>query len=356
MLHGSRIIAALLALGVTASAGGARADATAQDRAAAQVLFDQGKALMKSNDVAAGCAKFEESQRLDPRIATQFKVADCLEKLGRTASAWTNFMDVAAATKAAGQKDREDVARQRAQALEKKLSRLTVEVPAAATTPGLTVMRDGVAIGAAAWGTATPVDPGEHKIEASAPGKQPWQATVTVKAVSDQVKVTIPALQDAPAAQGSPTQTGFEAAPPAGGPAPASGGATTAPGPVTAPDAGGGGSTQRAIGWSLGGVGLAVGVAGGAFGLLAMNADSESKKSCRTPDFCSQEGLDLNRQAKDHALVSTILFAAGGAALAAGVVVLVTAPSKRKADATATLRAAPWLGPGAGGATVVGTW
>lgn len=350
LLHRSKVTAALVALGLCTWATGALADPSAQDRATAQVLFDQGKDLMKKNDIAAACAKFEESQRLDPRIATQFKLADCLEKQGRTASAWTNFVDVAATTKAAGQKDREAVARRRAQALERKLSHLTIEV--ASPPADLTVTRDGVAIGSAVWGTAAPVDPGQHTIEASAPGKKPWQVTVTVKATSDSVKVKIPALEDAPLPP-EPDPSDPAAPPPSG--AVTSGGSSFTPARAPAPDTGSTGSTQRAIGWSLGGVGLALGVVGGTFGLLAMNANEESKKNCRTPEFCSQEGLDLNRQAKDDALLSTILIAAGGTSLVAGVVVLLTAPSKRKAEATA-VRAAPWLGPGAGGTTVTVTW
>jgi hypothetical protein len=352
MLQRSKIIATLLVLGLSVTAAGARAEVTAQDRAAAQVLFDQGKDLMKGNDVAAACAKFEESQRLDPRIATQFQLAACLEKLGRTASAWTNFVDVAATTKAAGQKDREAVARQRADALKKKLSYITFEV--SSPPQGLTVTRDGAAVGAALWSTPVPTDPGQHTIEARAPGKQPWQATVTVKPSGDQVRVKIPALEDAPTPPEGPRttpETPSDSPPPSGtaGPAPSV--------PVTgpAPDTGSPGSTQRSIGWSLGAVGLSAGVVGGVFGILAMSANDASKGLCRTPDFCSQEGLDRNREAKERALVSTILFAAGGAALGAGVVVLLTAPGKRKVEAAA-VRAAPWLGPGAGGTTVVVTW
>lgn len=352
MAHRSWLAAALTGLLALAATSGARADVSAQDRAAAQALFDQGKDLMKGNNIAAACTKFEESQRLDPRIATQFKLADCLEKQGRTASAWTNFLDVAASTKAAGQKDREAVARQRAEALEKKLSRLTIEV--AKEPAGLTVLRDGVAVGAAIFGTPTPIDPGEHTIEARAPGKKPWQATVTVKPSGDQARVKIPELEDAPApAEGPPT-----------GPTATTTAATSAPtgpvsgpisGPGPAPDTASDGSTQRALGWALGGVGVAAGVVGGVFGGLAMNANDSSKKLCRTPDLCSQEGLNLNQEAKDRALVSTVMFAAGGAALAAGVIVLVTAPSKKKASGAA-LRPVPFFSPDGGGATVVLSW
>ena len=78
---------------------------------------------------ADACPKLEESQRLDPGIGTQFNLAVCYEQVGRTASAWSTFLDVAGAARAAGQTEREKVARQRATALEPRLIRLTITAP-----------------------------------------------------------------------------------------------------------------------------------------------------------------------------------------------------------------------------------
>src|SRR5258706_9020963 len=96
----------------------ARADASPADKATAQALFDQGKTLLSKGDVAGACPKFEESQRLDPGIGTQFNLATCYERAGRTASAWTLFLEVASAARAAHQPDREKLARSRAADLE----------------------------------------------------------------------------------------------------------------------------------------------------------------------------------------------------------------------------------------------
>src|SRR6185312_13224264 len=102
----------------------------AEDEAAARALFFEARRLVAAGNYAAACPKFEDSYRLDPGIGTSFNLADCYEHSGRTASAWARFLDVAAATKAAGQLDRERVARARAAALEPKLARMTLKVEA----------------------------------------------------------------------------------------------------------------------------------------------------------------------------------------------------------------------------------
>src|SRR5205807_91874 len=102
------------------------------------VLFLEGRKLAAAGDYAAACPKFEDSYRLDPGIGTNFNLADCYEHRGLIASAWARFLDVAAATKAVGQSERERVARARAALLEPKLARLTLEVEG--TEPGLSVV------------------------------------------------------------------------------------------------------------------------------------------------------------------------------------------------------------------------
>jgi hypothetical protein len=77
---------------------------------------------------AQACPKFEESQRLDPGVGTQFNLADCYERTGRLASAYTTFIDVAAATRQLGQFEREAVARERAKSIKPRLSRLVIVV------------------------------------------------------------------------------------------------------------------------------------------------------------------------------------------------------------------------------------
>jgi hypothetical protein len=163
------------------------------DEAGARVLFTEGRKLAASGDYPRACLKFEDSLRLDPGIGTSYNLADCLEHMGRTASAWGRFLDVAAATRAAGQPERERVARTRAAALEPKLARLVVEV--SAPGPGLVVERDGVGVGPASWGMAIPVDPGHHIVEASAPGMKKWSQSAEVADAPTTLVVSVPPLE-----------------------------------------------------------------------------------------------------------------------------------------------------------------
>jgi len=199
--HSFTLILAFL-LTFVASLRGARADS-----ATAQALFDQAKKLMAAGKYDEACPKLAESQRLDPGIGTKYNLADCYEKQGKLATAWGLFLEVAAESKAAGQPDREKVARGRAETLKPKLPYLSITVADGATA-GLEVKRDDIVVGQAQLDTPIPVDPGKHTVSATAPGKKPWQATVTTTKAGATETVQVPALEDAPA--GAP---GYASAP-----------------------------------------------------------------------------------------------------------------------------------------------
>jgi hypothetical protein len=127
-------------------------------------------------------------------MGTLFNLAGCYAQIGRIASAWAAFRDVASAASAAGQIEREKVARERAAALEPRLSKLRISVPEEAVAPGLEVQRDGVTVASLIWGTDVPVDPGNHFVSASAPGREPWSAVVSVTEPGKVVVLRVPAL------------------------------------------------------------------------------------------------------------------------------------------------------------------
>jgi len=78
----ARVLALALALAVTAAPLAARAQTTG----AAEMLFEEGRRLLESRDVAAACAKFAESQRLEPAGGTLMNLAACHERAGKTAT------------------------------------------------------------------------------------------------------------------------------------------------------------------------------------------------------------------------------------------------------------------------------
>lgn len=300
-MRGHRFGIALVACALAAtSAGAARAQGpqpTAQDQAAAEGLFVEAKKLMTDGRFAEACPKLEESNRLDPAPGTEFRLAECYEQVGRTASAWALFLNVAAAARSASMPDREQIARDRAGALEAKLSKLIITVDA--PVPDLEVKRDGVVVGKAQWGTPLAIDPGKHPVTASAPGKKPWETTVDVGTGVATVKV--PALADAQAAPVSPGEGA----------------------PAAQPSSGLG--TQRTIALAAAGVGVVGLGVGTVFGLKGMSSLSDSEGHC-TGNLCDAVGVAAREDAVAAGDLSTIAFGVGIAAIAGAAVLWFTAP------------------------------
>lgn len=119
----------------------------------------------------------------------------CQELDGHLASAWGEYLEVVDRAHKEGRSDREEAARQYAHALERRLSTLSIAVPAAVgRIPGLVVQRDGVTVPSGVWSTAVPVDPGAHFVSAAAPGRWAFATTAVVGLVADHATVTVPLL------------------------------------------------------------------------------------------------------------------------------------------------------------------
>jgi len=311
----------------------ARADSSLADKAAAQSLFDEGRKLMSEGKFAQACPKLAESQKLDPGVGTQFHLADCYERLGQTASAWAGFLEAASNAKSMGQGEREKVARERAGALAQRLSKLTIVSPGAEATTGLEIRRDGAVVGRALWGTAIPVDPGAHVLEASAPGKKPWQGTAQVTGDKASVVATIPLLEDAPP------------------------GMTTSPAPASVGgDAGTSGNGRRTLGLVVGAVGVVGLGIGTGFALSAKSKYDESIGLCSIQDknLCTGPGVTARDQARSAGNLATVAFGVGGAALVAGAVLFFTAPAA--SSETPRVAVVPAAGPGQAGLVMVGSY
>lgn len=310
--------------------------AHAGNEAAAQALFDEAKKLVSQKRYAEACPKFAESNRLDRGAGTLIHLADCYEKNGQVASAWATFTDASSAAQALGRKDWEDLARKRAATLEPKLSRIAVKVPS--PTPGLEVTRDGEKVAEASWGMSLPVDPGSHTLEARAPGHESFKTTVTLAKPGETKEVVVPKLAELPAAaqQTSPVTTAPVAT------------------PIGSDSRSGGG--QRAAGFVLGGVGV-VGLAVGAVtGLMAIGKNNDSKAACPNDGPCAnRDAVDANDSAKSLSTVSTIGFIAGGALVAGGAVLYLTAPSKAL-PTTGRLRVTPSVSKDTAGLSFGGTF
>jgi hypothetical protein len=289
------------------------------DSAAARALFAEGRNLMEDERYAEACPKFEESLRLDHGMGTQFNLAHCWEKVGRTASAWALFLDVAAAAKAGNQPQREAAARERAKAIEPRLTRLRIDLPNAPADAK--VERDGQDVGKAAWGMAVPVDPGRHVIQVTAPGKNPWSDEVEVPATSRTFSVTVPALTDATAAiPVSEVDTPPSDSPPVEA-------------DVEAPR-GSGSDNQRVAALVIGGVGLAAAATGTIFWLQSRSSNDEALELCHTLDENGVESCADETEQRRHEklvddatreqLIGFVGLGIGGAAFITAIVLYAT--------------------------------
>ncbi len=215
-----RLLALCLASGIGLAAlghtGVAFAQPAAEAKAAAEALFDEGRQLKAAGKFNEACPKFEESQKMAPGMGTLYNLADCFEHIGRSASAWAGFREVAAQAAAAGQSEREKDARSRVATLEPLLMRLKVVVARDGASASVEVKRDGAVMSPGVWGTAIPLDPGRHHVTASAAGKQPWERTIDLKEPGATLTVEVPPLLDQKAGPVTPPPLG--PTPPQGGP------------------------------------------------------------------------------------------------------------------------------------------
>jgi len=315
-----------------ARAAGADAPDRGADREAVLFLYNQGKALLDNGKIAEACQKFEDAKHLDgAAINLLLRLGDCYERLGRTASAYEQFNEVAVIATVASDA-RAATARERASALALRLSRLSIRAPS--PIAGLRIQINGARLASERLGAASPVDPGVYVIEASAPGKETWrtQRQVLSGALVEVVVPPLEALQK-PKAEKAAAQ-----------PAPGS--------PMSG----------RALAIALGAVGIAgIGV-GAAFGIDAMVKRDASNKSshCDPNSFCDPTGYDLRKDAQRSGTISTITFAVGAAALAGGAILFFALPSRPRAAQGhgPGLRpvVAASIGPGLGALSLRGTF
>jgi hypothetical protein len=300
----------------------------ATDPAAADALFQKGREAAEKGQWAVACPKFAESQRLDPAPGTLLNLADCEEHLGQLASAYEHFKT--ALETMPGNDDRIPFAKSRVAVLEKSVPHLTLnaspDLPADAK-----VMRDDVQLGSASFGLALPVNPGTHAIVVLVPGHKEKRTTITLKAGEAETLSLRPGDVDASAVVAPVTPVAPQSS---AAPEPSRGGAHTA-------------------GLVLGTLGL-VGIGVGAVtGIMVLQKKSIiDGPDCPTKATCNQAGVDAATSGKSLSIVSTVAFAAGGAAFVAGAYLFFPSDGPTK---TATILA-PETYPGGAGLRVIQTF
>jgi hypothetical protein len=308
------------------------------DKALATVLFQEGRTLMSAGHIAEACQKLEESQRLDPGGGTILNLALCHEQDGRLARSWAEFNQAIVAARKDGRRDREAAAAEQLRALEPRLSKLTVVVPLGTQVDGLRVECDGRELGQGAWSTPMPVDGGQHVVRATAPGKEPFAATIVIAKEADAQTVDIPVLAT-PVLVVKPPRVAAPPPPPAPMPA---------PGPSS--------PRMRQAGMVTAAVGVvALGLGGYALG-SALGAKSDSNSDCTPAGVCGPTGLQQRNDAVSRGNWAT-LFGLGGVALVgmgATLFYLGDRVSPPKLEARIPTRFVLGAAPGAGMAGIAG--
>ena len=312
---------------------------SSSDSAAAEVLFRRGRDLMKAGDYNNACAALDQSQRLDPAGGTLFALGDCLDAQGKTASAWGRFREALEFARRSNNASRIQQVSKRINELETRLSKLVVVVPpAVAALEGLEVLRDHVAIGQGAWGVALPIDPGDHQLEVHARGKQPWSRPITIGPKADAVTITVPPLVERAAAPATPAASSVTETP-------------STPPPSSASD----GTTQRIIGGITMGVGAASLVAALIVrGQINSNADKAQPHCPPVTTTCDDAGHDFYTQARHAYYTAWGLGLGGGAVVAIGGILVLTAPHQSN-DSARNLWLVPHATLGSLGVSLGGT-
>ncbi len=305
------------------------AQAQTQDMKDADTLYNDGVAAMKDGRFADACPKLERSNKLEPGVGVMLWLANCYEKIGKTASAFNQY--IAAEQLAAQTKDdRAKVAHKYAAGLEAKLSKLVIALPTGGHVDGLEVRRDGDLV--KSFGDSVTVDPGTHLIEASAPGYKHWESKVDVGTDGATASVNVgPLEKEETKVQEKIVERRVEVS-------------SWTPLKIT--------------GLVIAGVGVVGLGVGGAFGVLAKGSlDDSNNVHCDATNHCDPQGLALRSDAQSSALLSTISFIGGGVLVAGGLLMFFLAPKPTAETApAAAIKLVPALSPSFSGMAAVGSF
>lgn len=314
-----RILATGWMIAALCMAGGASAQpADAIKRA--DDLFKEGRKLLDQGKAAEACPKFEESQRLDPGLGTLLNLADCYERTDRLASALTAFRAAEEQAHSMGEKKREVAASDRARSLESRVSRVTIVLAPGERPAGFAVTRNGAAVAPVDFGRPIAVDPGTVTIEATAPGQQPFTTSVEITTARSAPQLEIPPLAPITTAVEHPTDP------------------VDPPPRVTTVDPGKGRRRLGLIVGAAGGAGLGAGIV---IGLLASSKYHQAiEDECGgNRNNCSPAGIEHANAARTRGTIGTVVGGVGVAALVAGAVLYLTAPSAHTVEVAPTVTA-----------------
>jgi hypothetical protein len=327
----------------------AEEDSSAAETAAARALAIEGLKLAQAGNCNEAVDKLERSEKLRHSPIVLGRLGECLVNLGKLVEGTEHLRrmlreplppDPSAALQQSYER-----AQAALDAAKPRIAGLTISVKAPPEAK-VSVTIDGEPVPAAAVGVEIPADPGEHAIEATAPGFLKATARTRVGA-GERGSVSLELQRDPNAPPpGTPEDGQPDDATAATTPPPSDSGAGDAgsfpndavpePAPSRAP---------AFLAYGVGAVGLGVGIG---FGLAAMGAKNDLDSACRN-NVCPPDEQDRLDSAKLKGTISTIGFAVGGAGIALGTILIVASSgsSDDSASHRPSLRYRAMVGPGA---------
>lgn len=268
-------------------------------------LFKRGKQQLADKKYAEACATFEEVDKLEPGIGAKLNVARCYEEWEKLAVAYRWYDD--AQKMAVDTKDKRAAKiKELIDALDSDVPRLTIKLPAKIDPDAAAVKLDGKAF--TELGTELRVDPGQHVIDYQS-GTTAKKKTVNLeRGASTEVELVF-----------DPGATMIGQKPPPAAKEPT--------------------NTRKVLGIASTSAGvIALGVAG----VLTLTAKSKYNAALDDhcmgeTNLCDAEGLSATKNARKRANIATVVSIVGGVAIAAGVVLYVTAPKKTNTEKRAYL-------------------
>jgi hypothetical protein len=313
--------------------------ARAQDtspRERARALGEEGLKRYDEGDFAAAVGKLDEAYKIYPAPTLGLYSARSLAKLGRLIEAWQRYLQVSRAPLESDASDQLKQAKADATGeltlVEKRIPVLRFEITGTEAS-GVAVTLNGEVVASQEVARGRRVNPGSYDIRG-----ERGDEVVTAQVTLGESETKTAVLRFQPKAPAAPPPV---VAPPAPAPVPA-----PAQPPPTRDNGSKTGATQRTVGWVLlavGGVGLGVGAVSG---IVASSKKSDLEGVCGDIAHCPESARGDVDSYNTLRTVSTIGFIGGGVGVAAGAVLLLTAP--RSASGTRG-RVQPYVGIGHAG-------
>ncbi len=306
------------------SIANARADEdTAAETAGARALAVDGLKLAWAGKCDQAIPKLDRAEKTHHSAIVLGRLGECEVSEGRLVEGTEMLRRVLREPLPANPSAALSNAYERAQialdAAKPKIAGLTISISAPAGTE-LHLTVDGQQVANTLLDSELPADPGEHVVEASAPGFLKASARVSV-ALADKQTVTLKLEVDPnappPSAPSSTDDTGQKAVA-----MPAASLVTPHSPPLARPDAVAAAPNHVAAyaSWGVGLVGVGVGTA---FGVVAIKDKQDLNAGCAA-DVCPASSRNSVDTAKRSGNISTIAFAVGGAGLVLGTVLYFT--------------------------------